>query len=163
MSETKEIYPSGKHKWKGNVDLKLFYKKIQKWLGEEDYDVLETSYGERIKPFGKQIEFVWTCTKEENSYFVKKIYLDFFTIGTNDVEVEREGKQLKLQKGELEIGFRAEIIFNASDEWHEGMVHTFYQNYIIGERIEEEKIKLYNDVHDLMSEMKTFLALYQLE
>ncbi len=160
MGKTEEIYPSGKYKWKGTVDLKLFYKSLWGWLEDGGYGVVEKKYGERVKPFGKQIEFVWVATKKEGKYFKKQIDLDFFAIGVQDADVERDGKQLKLQKCELEVGFKAEITLNASDEWHDGFVHTVYKDHILKDKIDEEKIGLYDNVHDLVSEMKTFLELY---
>ncbi len=163
MSTTEVVYPSGKFKWKGTVDLKLLYVKIHDWLAEEEYSISEKSYGERIKPFGKQIEIIWEATKNEGSYFRKNISLEFFGIGFNDVEVERDGKSLKLQKGELEIGFKAEIVLNASDDWRKGAMHTLYAKYLINEQIDEEMIALYTDTHDLIAELKTFLALYHFE
>lgn len=163
MSKLEEVYPSGKYKWKGSVDLKVLYKKIYEWLKDEEYVVYEKSYGVRLKPNGKQLEIVWEATKDESPYFLKRISLEFFGIGLNDVEVERDGKNLKLQKGELEVGFKAELVLNASDDWKEGFVHTLYEKYMIDEKIEEEKIELYKDLHDLVAEIKTFLALYHFE
>lgn len=160
MAKTDEIYPKAKFKWKGTCDLKLLYRNIKTWLEEEEYAVSEKSYGERVKPNGKQLEIVWEAGKEEGSYFAKKIYLEIFGLGISDVEVEREGKRLKLHSAELEISLRAEITLNASDEWHDGLAHTIYQDYIVKEKIDEEKINLYGDVHNLMDEIKAFLSLY---
>ncbi len=160
MTKTEEIYPKAKFKWKGTCDLKLLYSKIKTWIEEEEYAVSEKSYGERVKPNGKQLEIVWEARKEEGSYFQKKIFLEIFGIGISEVEVEREGKRLKLHSGELEISLHAEITLNASDDWHDGFVHTLYQDYIIKEKIDEEKINLYKDVHNFMDEVKAFLSLY---
>lgn len=168
MVKEESIIRDSKVKYKGNFDLKLIYKKLREWLMREGYsdpcEGGEKKYGERVKPKGKQVEIVWEATKkEEAGYFIRSIKLSFFINELVEVEVEKDGRKIKLDSGEIEIGFNSSLLRNAgSPAWDEhSLMFRFYERFIIADKIEAFKIEVYKDTNKLMDEVKNFLNLYK--
>ena len=167
MPKEDSIIVDSKVKYKGTFDLKLLYKKIREWLLREGYsdpcEGGEKKYSERVKPGGKQIEFVWEAKKgEEAGYFDLNIKLSFFLNALNEVEIEKDGKKIKLDNGEIEVVFNSALVRNANDKWDEGgFMFKIYERYIIGDKIEHFKIELYKDSNKLIDEVKNFFSLYR--
>ena len=164
MSQEEEIYKEVKFKWVGALDLKILYEKLNRWLQDEDFVVKEKSYVEKIKPLGKQLEIVWDCKYKRTEYFHWKVELIIYSINVNEVEVEREGKKIKLHQGQHQIRFKGTLIMNASDEFiDESFMHKFYKRFIMTKKIEEEMIELFKVCHALVQEIKSYLEVFQLE
>ncbi len=155
-----------KLKHRGVFDLELLYNKLRNWLLNEDYSDPVTSgekkYAEKVKPNGKQIEIVWESSKEkEEGFFLIKIKISFYVIGLNEIEVERDGKMIKLDKAEVDMKFSSSVTINAKEKFDEsGLMYKIYKRYMIREKIEEIKIECYKDTNNLISEVKSFLSMY---
>lgn len=152
--------------YKGVFDFELLYLKLREWLLREGYsDPVqdgEKKYAEKVKPFGKIMEIVWESSKEEEKgYFKNLIKISFYGMGINEAEVEREGKVLKLDRGEVQIKFSSGLVRNAKGDWDESsMMFRIYERHIIKDKIEHFKIECYKDTNDLIEEAKNFLNLY---
>ncbi|MFA5175841.1 MAG: hypothetical protein WC413_01090 [Candidatus Nanoarchaeia archaeon] len=167
MSE-KEIVGKGlKLKFVGTFDLEDLYRKMKFWLdfkgyGDEKDGFNEDNYTERIKPGGKQIEIKWTCKNEVSAYCTAVLEITFFILGVTPVEVEKEGKTVKLKKADIELRFSAYLIVNANDKWpDDSFTNKLYKKYMMKKNIDEYKIDLYDDLYDMMDEVKNYLELYQ--
>ena len=167
MPKEDSIIKGAKIKYKGTSDFKLLYKKVRDWLMREKYsdpcEGGEKKYAERIKPTGKQIEVVWnTSKKEEGGYFSLVIDVKFFVNNINEVDVEKDGKKIKLDNCEIEVEFSSKLVRNASKSWDENsFMFKIYERYIIPDKIEQFKIESYKDTNKLMDEVKNFLNLYR--
>ncbi len=155
-----------KLKHKGVFDLELIYNKLMKWLINEGYsDPVrsgEKKYAEKVKPNGKQVEILWESSKEEEGgFFLVKIKVSFYVTGLNEAEVESNGKMIKLDRASIEMRFSSSVTTNAKGEWDEtSFFYKIYKKYIVRDKIEEIKIECYKDTNDLISEVKSFLSLY---
>ena len=167
MPKEDSIIRDAKIKYKGIFDFKLLYKNLRDWLMAEGYsdpcEGGEKKYCEKIKPAGKQIEVVWKSSKsEEVGYFNLKLDVNFFINALNEVEVERDGKKIKLDNCEIEMAFSSSLERNASKIWDEnGLMFKIYEKYIIPYKIEQFKIELYKDTNNLMDEVKNFFNIYR--
>lgn len=163
MSEEDVIFSGVKVVWKGIFDLETIYKKINEWLKIKKFEsIKETNYAVRIKPNGKNVEINWTATRDLDKYFRYVIEISFFVIGANEVEVEHEGEKIKMDKGEIEVKFSAKVVRDYKNEWSgKSLAKKVYEEFIIPKKIEWAKIDLYDTVTSLMSELKSFLQLYQ--
>lgn len=152
-----------KIKWKGNFEMELVYKKIKQWFDSRGYsNFKELKYIERVKPNGKQLEIAWEAKKEVSDYFVNCIQLTFLVIGLNSVEVEKDGKKIKMHNAEIEMVFNAFLIKNANKKFtEETFMKKLYESYIIKDRIEEYKIEIYDNIYGLVNEVKLMLELYE--
>ncbi len=167
MPKEHSIVDGAKVKYKGVFDLELLYKKLREWFLNKGYSDTceggEEKYSEKIKPNGKQMEIIWKTGKEvEGGYFKLNISLVFFINGLNEVEVDKDGKKIKLNNGEIEISFNALLIENANNSWDEhSLMYKIYHKLKLQNNLEEAKIDLYKDTLKIIDEAKSFLNLYK--
>ena len=168
MVKEDSIISDVKIKFKGNFDLKLLYKKLREWLKREGYSDPcegggEKKYSERVKPEGKQLEILWGTKKgAEAGYFSQEIDISFFLNGLKEVEVDNDGKKLKLESCEIEMKFNSKLVRNASKQWEEhSMMFKLYERFVVKYKIDEHKIQVYKDTNKLIDEVKSFFSLYR--
>ena len=90
------------------------------------------------------------------------IDIKFFVIDLTEIEVEKDGKKIKMDKCEVEIEFSSKLIRNANKAWDEdNLMFKLYERYIVGDKTEQFKIELYKDTNKLMDEVKNFFNLYR--
>ena len=145
MSE-KDIVFKGKIKQTGIFSFKDFYSFIYDWLREENYDVFEKRYTEKVKGDTKDLEITWNAEREISDYFKFVITMDWLILGMKSVEVQKEGKKVKMESAALEIKFRAILVKDYEDRWENHPFWKFmrglYERYIIKNRVDEYQIKL---------------------
>lgn len=160
MSEKIFIEKGAKIKWTGIFDLNDLYRKMKFWLEWNGYGNdknMEKSYIERIKPNGKQIEIKWLVENEVSNFCKACIEITFFAIGIESIQIEKEGKQIKTKKGDIELRFTSWLELDIKDN----LVDKIYKKYILKNEIEGYKIELYDDTMDLHDEVKSYLTLQQ--
>ncbi len=106
-------------KYKDVFDLKGFYEALHEWLLENGWkdqqtnlDYWENYYGERIAQGGmREIWIQWRPWKASSEDMMLEYYLDFdwHCIAITNTEIVRDGKKIKLNKGEVELKIRAYI------------------------------------------------------
>lgn len=162
MSE-KDIIFKGKIKQTGIFSFKDFYSFIYDWLREENYDVFEKRYIEKVKGDTKDIEITWSAEREISDYFKFIITMDWLILGMKTIEVQKEGKKVKMESAALEIKFRAILVKDYEDRWENQpfwkFMRGFYERYIIKNRIDEYQVKLMEELEETIAQCKSFLAL----
>lgn len=164
MSDRDVIVGESSVKYSGVFDMPLLYRRIQEWLTRMRFSApKEVKYVERIKPFGKVIDFVWKTSKKELDDYVKlEMEIKFLIIGLQEVEVDSPNGKLKLNKGEVQINFSSAMVRNDKGDWaDDSMFRKIYERYIIADNIERLKIDLYKNTEAVVDETKNFLALYR--
>ena len=162
MAEKDKI-TTQKLKYKGTFDYSEVYKFMYDWLVEEEYVVEEQKYDEAILGDSKDVKITWMAEKKISDYFKNEIKLDFKILGLKDVEVEKEGKRIKINKG----GFEVKIVGNLTKDWestweNNPMMKFFrgiYDKYIIEGTIKEYSEVLVEDIEELIEETKAFLTI----
>jgi hypothetical protein len=162
-SKSEKIVPKLKISHKGIFDFKDVYEGLKRWLmhsgyGNESKNLHEKSYLERIKGDSKQIESRWTARKEVTGYFANVIEISFQSIGVTDVEIEKDGRKVKLQKGKIDITITGTLLKNKNKGWSPLMC-SIYENFVIRDRLENYRIGLYSKVYSLHDEIKAILEL----
>ncbi len=152
-------------KYNGVFDMPLLYKKLHGWILREGFKLpKEVKYVERIKPFGKIIDFTWKTSKEElDGYVVMELEVKFLLIGLTEVELDRPSGKIKLNKADASFSFSATLVRNPGNKaWSDGSVMAkVYDRYIIADQLDKFRIDLYKKTEKLVDETKTFLALYR--
>ena len=156
---------SMKTKGKGIFDMGELYQNMKFWLdfqgyGDQEETFQEEKYVERIKGDSKQIEIRWRADKIFNDYVSYTLGITFFVLGLKDVEVEKEGKKIGSNKGEVEIRFNAKVNLDWKNKWKNQPFQTIYNNFIIKDKIEAHKTDLYNKTYTLYDEVKKFFEMY---
>lgn len=159
------LLDSEKITYEGIFDMGEFYKHVYEWLAWRKYDVSEKKYKEKIKPAGKEMEIVWSAGRDLDEYSAFKIDVQMLIIGLNDVEVQKNGAKIKMQKGEITIYVSAYIATDRQDFWVSrpqfAFLQKFYEKYLYRSAIETMKGELWKQGWDFFNECKAFLNLYK--
>ena len=95
MSEKDKVFDS-KIKQASVFEFKEFYRFLYTWLSDNEYDVTEKVYSEKITPSGKEIEIEWEADRKISDYFKFVIKVTWRILGMVDVEVQKDGKKAKM-------------------------------------------------------------------
>jgi len=163
MSEKDKVFSSKVQDKKAIFDLGSVYDFCFTWLNDENYIVMEDKYSEKIKPNGKELEIIWTAKKKVSDYFRFILKIRWFIIGLKDVEVEKNGNKVKMNKGDFEITVKGVLERDYEHSWEQNQFYKslrkMYNRFIVRGRIDQYEEKLYGEADDFLAEVKAFLAL----
>jgi hypothetical protein len=163
MPEESSIF-KGKLKHSGIFDFKDMYKFAYNLLKEgKGLAVIEKTYSEKVGPNGKDIEVEWEGTKTISDYFKIKVVAKTKVMGLTNVEAEKDGKKVKLNKGDLEVNTEGKITRDYEGKWEKSpfmkFTRSIYDKYIIKNKITEVEEALARDCDDFLAQLKAFLSL----
>ena len=162
MAEKDNVF-SGKLKHKGIFDFKDFYRFAYMWLVDKNYWVIEKEYSEKVQQNGKEVVIQWDATRRISDYFRFDLKIEWRIIGMKDVDVEKNGDKLTLNKGDMEIKLSATLVKDYESRWENTSFYKFlrgmYDRYIIRGRIEDYEGKIFMEGEELLAQLKSFLAL----
>ena len=162
MAEKDTVF-SGKIKQKAIFHFKDFYSFTYNWLVGESYKVVEKVYAEEITGDSKKIEIKWEAKKKISDYFRFLIQVDWIILGLKSVEVQREGKKLKMNSGQVELKIKGVLVKDYEHRWEDRPIWKFlrgvYDRYIIKSRIEDYEDKIKNEVEEFIEQSKAFLVI----
>jgi len=162
MVEKSRVY-KGNLKQKGIYNFKDFYEFLYDYLVDENYDIFETKYTEKIEGESKNLEIIWTATREISDYFRYEMKLHWFVLGMKKIKVKKEGKEITMDSGTMEIKFEAYLQKDYENRWENHPSWKFlrglYDRYIIKSRIDEYGMALMDEVNETIAQAKSFLAI----
>jgi hypothetical protein len=167
-------------KYKDVFDLKAFYESLHEWLLEKNWtdpdkaliDTWENFYGERIAANGmreiwiqwRPIKFAGSELKGTGSKYIN-YYLDFdfHCLAITNTEIVRNGKKIKLNKGEVELKIRAYLETTYEKELRKyGLIKPFIELFnrkIYKGEIDLHKKELYQESYELQNFIKQWFKL----
>lgn len=152
-----------KVKYNGFFNFKEVYQFVYRWLNEEDYDVEEKKYVEEVSGDAKKVELIWEASKKITDYFKIQLKLSWRVLGLKDVEVEKDGKKIKTNKGSFEVKITGTLVRDYRGGWDATPFTKFlrgiYDKYIIEGTMDKFESKTFGDVNDLAEEIKAFLTI----
>ncbi len=154
--------PSGiKVKWDGIFDAEAVYKKIKYWLDFNGFgsNFEEEEYSELSKGDSKVLGARWHAEKVVTGYFGYVIEINMFITGMRDVQAQRNGINITLNKGKFEIRLAAHVVKDIDEKYKSKLMQTFYEKVISKERVDEHKRLLAIKLYELQDEIKRFLAM----
>lgn len=162
MSEKDTIF-SGKTKYTGVWDFSEIYRFLYDWFIDHNYKIIEKVYTEKIKADGKEIEIKWEAKKKISDYFRFLVNADWRILGMTEVDVQRNGAKIKMNKGYIEIKFTAILEKDYEHRWENTAFIKFlrgvYDRYIIRGRIDAYEDKLLDEVDEVIAQTKSFLTI----
>jgi len=162
MSELDKIC-EGKVKFDGIFNFSEIYKFVYTLLGDYEYKIEERVYTEKSKPNGKEIEIFWIAKRKISDYFRFRINVNWLILGMSDIEVQKDGVKVKVNKGSLEIKFTAYLEKDYEQRWENNAAVKFlrglYDRYIIKSRIETYEDKIKEETDEFIAQAKAFLAI----
>jgi len=163
MSIRVPLYKS-KVKYVGLFGFKDFYEFCYNWIMSdiEPKDFDEKAYSEKVVGDGKNLDIDWEVEKELGAYFKYNVKLHFKTIMMKQVEVEKNGKRVKSNDGEISVEAKVTLVHDRQNKFESGIWKTWrtiYEKWIIAERIDQFEAKAIGDVDTFLSQAKAFLDL----
>ena len=147
----------------GIFDYPGLYAYIMDWFNIEGYIPVEQEYGEKDKPGGKKVLILLRPYKKISDYFKFIIEIDLIILDMKKVDVEQDGKKVKMNKGEMTIRIRGVLEKDYEKRWEDRPFAKFmravYEQYVIRTTVHSFEDKLYNQCLDLHSNLKAFLDL----
>src|SRR3989338_6057640 len=162
MSE-KDILYKGKIKHNGVLNFKDFYSFLYEWITNEGYFINEKSYSEKVSGDSKDVEIKWEAKKKVSDYFRFVITMNWRILGMKKIAVKKEGKEISMDSGLIEISFSVILEKDYEERWENQPFWKFmrgiYDRYIIRTRIEEYGKKAILELNELINQCKDFLEL----
>lgn len=158
----KIIAYKGKVKHTGLFDFKSLYEFLYDDLIDEGYVPHESKYYEKDKGDVKEVEIDWSAEKKISDYFVMQIKAFWIVLNMKDVEVEKDGRKIKMQTGIVEINVQGLLIKDPNDQWEKQpwkLLRKIYDNYIIYKRIEQYEDLVIEETVDFLNYMRSILAI----
>jgi hypothetical protein len=162
MAEKDRVF-KGKIKQTGIFNFKDFYEFMYDFLSDENYDIFEDKYVEKLKGDSKDLEIKWTATKEVSDYFRFEITSHWFILGLKKVKVKKGNEELIMDSGTIEVKFEALLVRDYGHRWEstpaKKFFRGFYDRYIIKSRLDDIEYKLFLEVNELINQAKAYLAI----
>lgn len=165
MAEKKQIFES-KVKYVGIFNFQGLYDFCYQWfLEEENYDVMEDKYTEKIVGADtKNVEIEWTATKKITDYFKYEIKSKFKITRMTNVEVtDASGAKVKTNNGTVEVKIKGTLIRDYDSKFEKTATRKFmrgiYEKWVITANINERENDLFKKCNDFAEQMKGYLAL----
>ena len=139
--------------------------------GDPDHSDIETFYSENvyqkgIHRGGKELWFWWRAEKfpegKHSDYFKNYLDIDAHVVYLQNVEAMHQGKKMNVQKGEIELFFRAKMKLDYMHKWDKGflkMIKPVYEKRIMHAEIEKREKELWRDVYRIQGKIKQYLEL----
>lgn len=147
----------------GVFDFGAFYSFSHTWLVDEGYQVIEEKYAESVSGEKRNITAEWKAYKSLSEYFKVEIFIRFVILGMSDVEVQIDGKNKKMNKGNLSIELKGTLITDPESNWETSptwrFMKGFYNKYIIPKRLDDTKLRVTTETRTLKEQMKAYLEL----
>ena len=163
MVEKDKVF-SGKVKHGGIFDFKELYRFCYTYLVDEGYILTEKTYTEKVVASGKDVEIDWMATRKISDYFRFHLRIFWRILGMTTVEVESEGKKIKMNKsGNVEIIVTATLEKDYEGRWEGNAFYKFlrglYDRYVIIGRIDTYEGKIHSEADEFLAQVKSFLSI----
>lgn len=167
MSEKKLVIDQLKLTYSGLFDLNGLYRIMDEWFYEKNYDRWELKNYEFVLPAGKVIEIELLPWKKTTEYFKNTIRIRLKCSEVKDVEIEKEGVMIKVNRGHVQMIIDGYLESDYEGWWEERpmlyFIRTLFDKYIFKRHFMQYEKWLVNDVYDIHGRIQRFLNLYKYE
>jgi hypothetical protein len=165
MTERTLVIDQQKLSYDGLFDLAELYRLIDSWFYEKGWDKYEHINEEQTTPEGRQIRLVLEPWKSITDYFkiIIRIKANFNDI--KDIEVEKEGKKVRLNQGEVKMIFDGYVLSDRHGRWNKKpflwFLSIIFNKYLFKENYNKAERWLLSDLDDFYQRIKSFLNTYK--
>jgi hypothetical protein len=153
-------------KHKGIFDFNGIINEIGSWFNKHKYDWYQKGHSQKPTPDGGYFEGEWVAEKEVTEYVKFKISVLIWLRGLQDIAIEKDGKTIKMNKGNIEITFNASMVKdyagtfrNKKGEETEFLkfVRELYEKYVIKSKLSDFEDKVEDEGKDLIEHIRKHL------
>ena len=167
MAEKKLVIDQLKLTYEGLFDLNAFYRLVDSWFYEKQYDKHELRNYEQVLPTGKDVELELLPWKKTTTYFKNIIRMRIKFLNVKDVEIEKEGVKLNINQGTIRMIIDGYLESDYEGWWEDRpmfyFIRTLFDKYIYKSQFDKYQGWLIHDIQDLHSRIQKFLNLYKYE
>jgi len=158
----KDIVVNGlKLTYEGLFNATELYNTIDHWFKRHNYDKLETKNIEVVTKKGKHMEIEWVPSKDINNYAKNSIKIRMIISEMVDIDVEKDGHKIKMNKGKINFVFFGILVTDWEDMWENKpmlfFIRSLYNKFFYKGYVDKWKGELKGDVYALNSSIKAFL------
>jgi hypothetical protein len=147
----------------GLFDFKGLYSYLHSWLVEENHDVDEEKYGEKVSGNTRDIDIQWKAYKKLSDYFKTEYKIVYEIKNMADVEVEIDGKKKNMNKGILKLKLTGTLVMDYDSKWETSPFSRFfrdiYNKFIVPSRVQAARGRVAKTTVQLKDNAKAFMAL----
>ena len=166
MAEKTTIVEKEAIRYDGLFSVKDLYKLIDDWVNEKGYMPVESFIEETVEKEGKVITVKLEPFKKLTDYAKAVIKIDIMISDCKEVEVKKEGKTQKLNKGNVLIEIKSLLETDYEHRWEMKpwlyVLRTIFEKYIYTPFLSGFKGAIREDTDHLKDQIKAFLNLYKL-
>lgn len=154
-------------KQKGIFNVEEFYRLFFRWFELHGYSIAEVEYRDIQTASGKMLKIKWHCESELDDYLKYVIRPSFLITGLEKVEAEKDGVKTMLHKADIEVKINYFLEKDFNNKWSEAnalgrFLRAAYDKYFAGNRADQLKNALIEDVRSVLEEIKAFLNMHRL-
>jgi len=147
----------------GIFDFKKLYNFAYDFLKSKNYDVVESSYAEKISGDSKEIDVKWEIEKKVTDYvkYIGKLKMTLKNLKA--VEIQKNGVKENSNKGSIKVALNGEIETDYRGAWEGSpslkFMRGIYDKFIVNKRVGQLTEGYASDLDDLVGQVKSFLVL----
>lgn len=165
MSEKKLVVDQVKFTYEGLFDLNGFYRLLDSFFYEKNWDRMEKMNQELVTPTGKHIRIEYWPFKNVTDYYRNHIKIRMNFIDVVKVEVEKDGAKVKLDQGKVSIIFDCYVESDRYNKWENRpffwFLRTMLDRYVFKDHYNKVQSWLFSDFEELHTRVKSFFNVYR--
>ncbi len=151
--------------YEGLFNAAELYNLIVSFFYEKGWDWYEKMNEEQVTPTGKQIRILIAPWKSSSDYHKLTIHMKIHMIDVRDVEIEQDGKNIKVNHGIVRITFDAYVVSDRKGKWSRDplkwFIGTVAEKYFFKDHFAKFQRWVTSDVDDLHNKVKTYLNVFK--
>ncbi len=165
MAERELIVDHIRLTYEGLFEATELYKLIDGWFREKGYDKREIKNVEKVRPEGKYVELELMPWKKVTDYLMFEIKLRIIMTDLKEVEIEKEGRKMRLNQGSVKIVFDGYFTTDYENRWENKpayyFMRTLFDKFFLRSYTDKYKGTLVSETNQLHSTVRAFLNLYR--
>lgn len=164
MSERRIIIDQLKFSYEGLFNLDELYTLIVQWFYEKGWDWYEKINQEQVTETGKHVRIILEPWKNISDYQKEQIKIKLLFTDVKEVDVELDGKSIRMHQGLLKIVFDGYLITDRKG-WYKNNIFWWWITYLMDtifmrEHYEKGETWVESDVQEIYEKIKTYLNAY---
>lgn len=159
--ESGDIVPRTLVRYQGVFDFEKLLRELHAWLKNKGYFIKYKDQTEERKPQGLLFRKEWICDRQPTPYYKFYIQTEFICRDLTEVLVEKDGKKIKMMKGDLELVFFSKWERNYNrifpKTFFGNLCRKLYERYVIYRRNQSYWGKIYSETYEFIDVAKAVL------
>ena len=165
MGEVTLVVDHLKFRYEGLFNAAEIFNVISSFFFEKGYDWFEDMNEELITPEGKQLRMVLAPSKSTSDFYKIKAKIKVIMTNVKDVEVEHDGKTLRLNQGVVKMIIDGFVQSDRSGAWTKSPFYWFLtilgQKYFFKNHFQKMETWIISDLDDMHQQLKTYMNTFK--